>query len=85
MDEGVPQAAVVRAAWADEATGNAVAGLRHGWGEVYRIGWDATRGYWANRRDGVGGDITAEDPDELRSAIFADYQLKPVPRPQGAP
>ena len=85
MDEGAPQAAVVGAAEAGEMVRDAVAGLRYGWGEAYRIGWEARRGWWANRRDGLGGDIAAEDPDELWSAIFADYQLKPVPRPEGAP
>jgi len=65
----------------DEGIKDAVAGLRHGWGDAYRIGWDATRGWWANRRDGLGGDITAHDPDKLWQAILDDYTLKPVPRP----
>jgi hypothetical protein len=47
MDKAAPQAA--RTAAADEI---ALAELRWGWGEAYRIGWDTRRGYWANRRDG---------------------------------
>ena len=58
----------------------AVEAIRHGWGDAYEIGHDDKRGYWARRRDGLGGDIAAEDPDELWSAIFADYQFRPVPR-----
>jgi hypothetical protein len=54
--------------------------LRLEWGWAYRIGWDAVRGWWAQRRDGLGGDITAGTPDELRAAIGEDYALKPVPR-----
>ncbi len=60
--------------------GQALSALRFGWGEAYRIGWDAVRGWWAKRRDGLGGDITADDPDELWHAIREDYDLKPVPR-----
>lgn len=75
MGEAGLQAAVTTAV--DET---ALARLRYGWGEAYRIGWDATRGWWANRRDGLGGDITAEDPGKLDAAIRADYALRPVPR-----
>lgn len=57
-----------------------LAALRWGWGEAYRIGFDAARGWWAQRRDNQGGDITAGDPGSLGTAILADYTLKPVPR-----
>lgn len=57
-----------------------LAALRWGWGEAYQIGWDATRGWWAARRDGRGGDITVGDPDQLWKAILDDYTLLPVPR-----
>jgi hypothetical protein len=60
--------------------GQALAALRFGWGEAYRIGWDAVRGWWAWRCDGLGSDITAADPDQLWHAIRKDYDLKPVPR-----
>jgi len=63
---------------------DALAALRFGWGEAYRIGWDAVRGWWARRRDDIGGDITADDPDGLWNAIVEDYTLKPVPRDSGA-
>ena len=58
----------------------ALAALRWGWGEAYRIGWDSARGWWAARRDGKGGDITAGDSDQLWQAIVDDYTLLPVPR-----
>jgi hypothetical protein len=73
MDKAAPHAAS-----ADEA---GLPALRFGWDEAYEIGWDAERGYWARRLDGIGGELTAADPDELRKAIYEDYSLKPVPRP----
>jgi hypothetical protein len=60
--------------------GDALAALRWGWGEAYRIGWDPVRGWWAARRDGKSGDITAGDEDQLWRAIVADYAACPVPR-----
>ena len=65
---------------AGKADEQALAGLRWGWGEAYRIGWDARRGWWAHRRDEKGGDITASDADALWIAIVQDYTLSPVPR-----
>ena len=50
-----------RAGTADE---QALAALRWGWGEAYRIGWDAARGWWAARRDGKGGHITTRHSQE---------------------
>lgn len=75
--EAAPQAAGASAVTPDE---QALAALRWGWGEAYRIGWDASRGWWAARRDGKGGDITAGDSDALWQAIVDDYALLPVPR-----
>ena len=75
MDEAAPQAA--RTGTADSYD---LAELRWGWGDAYRIGWDARRGWWANRRDGKGDDITAADPDKLWAGIYADYAKRPVPR-----
>jgi hypothetical protein len=54
--------------------------LRYGWGEAYLIGHDDERGWWAARRDSIGGLMTAEMPEKLRDLIFEDYTLKPVPR-----
>jgi hypothetical protein len=53
--------------------------LRREWGRAYRIGHDDVRGWWAQRRDNLGGEITADDPDTLHNAISEDYVLKPVP------
>lgn len=78
MDEAAPQAAEGATDTADDDALNA---LRYGWGEAYRIGWDARRRWWANRRDGKGQDITAADHNELWTAIFADYTSSPVRRP----
>jgi hypothetical protein len=59
---------------------DALKALRLDWGWAYRIGHDAVRDWWAQRRDGLGGDITAGTHDELRTAISDDYTLKAVPR-----
>ena len=75
MSEAAPQAAVTAAF--DES---ALADLRYGWGEAYRIGWDPRRGWWANRRDGKGDDITADSADALWDVIYADYTASPVRR-----
>ena len=57
-----------------------LAALQWNWGEAYVIGCDDEHGWWASRRDQVGGLLTEAGPDELRAAIIADYDLKPVPR-----
>lgn len=70
-------------ATAGAADQQALAALRFGWGEAYRIGWDPVRGWWARRRDDIGGDITSADADGLWNMIREDYDLKPVPRGDG--
>lgn len=81
MDEAAaPQAA--RSRTADE---QALEVLRLTWGWAYRIGQDAERGWWAQRRDELGGDITADGADELWRAIRQDYELKAVLRDYPAP
>lgn len=60
--------------------GRALGALRWDWGDAYRIGRDEARGWWAQRRDGPGSDITAETPDGLEAAVTADYRRRPVPR-----
>ena len=77
MDKGAPQAT---GTGADE---EALAALRFGWGEAYRIGWDPARGWWATRRDHEGDDITAGNRDGLWDAICEDYTRKPVSRDAG--
>jgi hypothetical protein len=57
-----------------------LAALRWDWGEAYRIGCYGTRGWWAQRRDNLGDDITADGPDGLRDAVRADYEAMRVPR-----
>ncbi len=57
-----------------------LAALEWNWGEAYLVGHDEEHGWWASRRDQIGGLITEAGPDELRAAIIADYDLKPVPR-----
>jgi hypothetical protein len=64
--------------------GEALEALRFGWGDAYLIDYDGERGYWAARRDRIGGLLTASDPDELRNAINEDYAVKPVPREPAA-
>jgi len=77
MDEAAPQAAGGGTGTADD---QALAALQYGWGDAYVIGCDDERGWWAARRDLIGGYLTADDPDGLWTAIGEDYKLKPVPR-----
>ncbi|MGH3171462.1 MAG: hypothetical protein ACRDN0_37075 [Trebonia sp.] len=61
----------------------ALAVLRWNWGRAYEI--DCDPGLWrARRRDGLGEDITAREPDDLRDAILRDYDVNPVPRGERA-
>jgi hypothetical protein len=62
------------------ADDQALAALRWHWGEAYEIGRDDDRGWHARRHDGLGGDLTAADPDGLHAGIAADYAVRPVPR-----
>jgi hypothetical protein len=65
---------------ADPITLDALDALCWNWGEAYEI--EITDGQWrALRRDGLGGWIEASNPEDLRSEIFADYSIRPVPRP----
>ena len=68
------------------ADDQALAALVYGWGDAYLIGFDCQRGWWAARRDQIGGYLTAHDHDGLWAAIREDYDHKPVPRdlPAGA-
>lgn len=74
------EAATTEAAGGRAPADHELSALRWGWGEAYRIGADPERGWWARRRDDIGGDITADGPGELWAAVLADYALKPVPR-----
>lgn len=62
MDEAAPQAA--------EETGSGsidgmLATLDLLWEDLYLIGWDPERGWWATPRDRIGLLMTADSPDEL--------------------
>jgi hypothetical protein len=74
MDEAAPQAASGR------TDDQELAALQWNWGEAFLIGFDDDHGWWASRRDQIGGLITGDSPDELRAAIIGDYELKPVSR-----
>lgn len=63
---------------------DALDALRYNWGGAYMIGHDDERGWWAARRDRIGGMLTGHDPERLLEQIAADYALKPVPRDAGA-
>ena len=65
--------------WRQAAIEEALGALWWHWGDAYDIGHDE-RGWQARRRDGLGGDLTAPDPDALYGVIGADYALRPVPR-----
>lgn len=82
MDSAADQnTASKRATAADQA---ALEALEFDWGDAYLIGQDGKDGWQARRRDQIGTRLTAPGPDELRAAIRADYELKPVPRDLGA-
>jgi hypothetical protein len=74
-----------RTAASGRAEKDALDALEFDWGEAYMIGRDDERGWWAARRDRIGGYFTALGPDELRAAIRADYDLKAVQRDLPAP
>jgi hypothetical protein len=76
MDGAAPQAAE----GSERRDEQELAALQWNWGEAYLIGFDDEHGWWASRRDQIGGLITESGPDELTAAIRADYTLKPVPR-----
>lgn len=52
--------------------------LRLDYGGAYLIGHDDDHGWWASRRDQVGGYLAENTPDELRAAMAADHGVKPV-------
>ena len=81
MDQAAPRAAGTPQSMA--ARDQALEALRFHWGDAYEIGEDDEHGWWAKRRDGKGGLITAADPDELRRLIYEDHDLMPVPRDLG--
>lgn len=58
----------------------ALAALRHGWGEFYRLGVEWPDRWSAEPLDG-GETLTAGDPVLLREAIIADHESRPFPRP----
>ena len=60
--------------------GKALEALQWDWDTAYMLGHDDGRGWWAARRDRIGGLLTAANPDELRQAITDDYAAQPVPR-----
>lgn len=76
MTEGTGQADGGLKPW-DEA---ALDAIRFSWGDAYLIGHDDERGYWAARRDRIGGLLLANSPEELRQAVADDYATMKVPR-----
>jgi len=64
---------------------DALEALRWDWGEAYMIDRDDERGWWAARRDRIGGLLTGGDPDELKRLMRDDYSTKPVPRASRRP
>jgi hypothetical protein len=56
----------------DVDEGNALACIRMTWGDIYDVGHE--NGQWvASRRDGRGGPLTAETPDQLNREMRADW------------
>jgi hypothetical protein len=65
-----------------DADNQELAELVHHWGEAYRIGVQGGT-WWARRRDGRNGQLTAPDPAALLAAIREDYRRDPVSRDAG--
>jgi hypothetical protein len=58
--------------------------LRHEWDGAYEFGMGSD-GFWARRRDGLGGTLVSEDPGELRRMVSDDYAMYPPrSRPGGS-
>jgi hypothetical protein len=56
--------------------------LEHAWDGAYEFGIGMD-GYWARRRDGLGGTLIDEDPGELQRMVSEDHAVHP-PRGRGA-
>jgi hypothetical protein len=67
-------------ALAEKSRDDALAALWFSWDQAYEIGIDADGQWRARRRDGLGERMAADDPDDLRRQIRADYEFKPVER-----
>jgi hypothetical protein len=65
------------------ARDQALKALRWNWGDAFELGEDDEHGWRAERRDGIGGLITAADPGELDVLVDTDYGLMPVSRDYG--
>jgi hypothetical protein len=58
--------------------------LRHEWDGAYEFGMGSD-GFWARRRDGLGGALVSEDPGELRRMVSDDCAMYPPrSRPDGS-
>jgi hypothetical protein len=58
--------------------------LAHEWDGAYEFGVGPD-GYWARRRDGLGGTLIDGDPGELRRMVSEDYAMYPPrDRPGGS-
>ncbi len=47
-----------------------------GWDDVFEVGWDGE--WWYRRRDGIGGKVPAQTPEELGRRMAKEYQVNPV-------
>jgi hypothetical protein len=65
----------------EDAADEVLDALRHGWDRAYEFG-TGLDGFWARRRDHLGAEILAPDPDELRRLVREDYALRPVRDPR---
>lgn len=51
--------------------------LKHDWDGAYEFGVGG-EGYWARRRDGLGGEMINGDPGELRRMVAEDHATHPL-------
>jgi hypothetical protein len=61
------------------ATGDVLDTLRWHWGDAYSISVRADE-WTARRHDGIGGALSAANPDDLHKLILDDYTFRPVRR-----
>lgn len=73
--------AAVQPAAGTAAVDAALDALELDYGRAYLIGYDPEHGYWAERRDRLGGLLETGTPDELRKAMAENHAMKAVAVP----
>jgi len=64
---------------AESSEDQILSALQHAWDGSYEFGLGVD-GYWARRRDGLGGMLIEGDPGELQRMVSEDYAMRPTRR-----